>query len=290
VPPPPPPIAEARSTFVAPEPPIETIAPPTPPMPIEEAPEEAAAEMLMPAASSSSPPSMPEPAVARSTAPLVDPPTADVTTDPPPLPRPSRPARPAVPRPLQPSPALDYSTPGDAYTAPVRARSTTAFLIVSLLLFLDGLVVAAVMYFVWAKPGVSDAGVLLSIGSTFAFLVLSVLALVLWLMWLHGVHKDLRAVTHGTYQPTAAQAVGYSFIPLLHIAWAIYVPAKLCGEVNRLLEERGMPKASKKLVLISQILSVIVPFVGLFGLTPLLYAVSMRQIQGGLNRLASPPA
>jgi hypothetical protein len=124
----------------------------------------------------------------------------------------------------------------------------------------------------------------LAIGSTCAFLLLAIPALVLWLVWVHGAHRDLGAITVGRYGVSPGQAVGFSFIPLFDAFWVVYMPWRLSVELNRQLGVRGLTPISSAAVMTCQIISIPAAFL-LPGLTPMLYAVSMLVVQNGLNRL-----
>ena len=201
-----------------------------------------------------------------------------------PAPRPAPPPR--VPPPAFP-PSLGYATPGVTGAANIRPRRTAGFLIVSLLMLIVGVAHAYEMYRSFATTRMSDIDVLITIGSCFAWLCLSIAAIVLWVMWLHGVHRDMQVLTAGQYPVSPAKAAGFCFIPIFDAFWIVFAPAKLAGALNMQLEGNGLPLISRGLVVACQLFSVIAPFLGLYALTPLMYAISMRTIQSGFNRLAA---
>jgi hypothetical protein len=127
----------------------------------------------------------------------------------------------------------------------------------------------------------------LLVGSNFVWLCLSVAALALWAMWLAGVHRDIRVITRGQYPVAPSKAVGFLFIPIFNAFWAIIAPSKLAGALNMQLEGNGLPLIPRGRVVACQVVSVLAPLVGLYALTPLMYAISMRTIQAGFNRLVS---
>jgi len=120
-----------------------------------------------------------------------------------------------------------------------------------------------------------------------AWVALVIPAFVMWIKWLGAAHRDARAITGYRYPISPARATGFMFIPFFNAFWAIFMPGKLAGAVNEALEAAGQPKISSGAVTACQVASVIAPLVGLYALTPLLCAISMRTIQGGFNRLAA---
>jgi len=89
------------------------------------------------------------------------------------------------------------------------------------------------------------------------------------------------------YRVSPAKATGFSVIPLFDIYWAVSAPTRLAGAVNSALESAGQPKIARGAVTACQLLSILAPFVGLYAITPLMYAMSMRIIQRGFNRLVA---
>jgi hypothetical protein len=209
------------------------------------------------------------------------PPLAPPLTPPPLSPTPAS----ASPRPSLP-PALGYATPGVTGHGTIAARRTGTFLAIALLMLPVGLA-HAYGFFINFSRRPSDVEILVTIGAALAWAALSVAALLLWLFWLAGVHKDIRLLTAGHYEVSPAKAAGFFFIPIFNVFWAIFVPAKLAGALNKQLQAAGEPPVSRGGVVACQVISAIAPFVGLYAITPLMYAMSMRMIQGGLNRIVT---
>jgi hypothetical protein len=191
----------------------------------------------------------------------------------------------ASPRPSLP-PALGYATPGVTGHGTIAARRTGTFFTIALLMLPVGLA-HAYGFVINLSRRPSDVAILVTIGAALAWAVLSVAALLLWLFWLAGVHKDIRFLTAGHYEVSPAKAAGFFFIPIFNVFWVIFVPAKLAGAVNKQLQAAGEPPVSRGGVVACQVISAIAPFVGLYAITPLMYAMSMRMIQGGFNRLVA---
>jgi hypothetical protein len=127
------------------------------------------------------------------------------------------------------------------------------------------------------------------IASTCGFLLLAVVAFVLWLMWVGGVHQDMRAITDRQYSISPGMAVGFSCIPLFDAFWIVYMPWRMASELNRPLASRGLATIPVAAVMTMQILSI--PFALIVpGLTVAMYAGSMMLIQSGLNRLSTSAA
>ncbi|MEA2734674.1 MAG: hypothetical protein QOE14_1125 [Humisphaera sp.] len=200
--------------------------------------------------------------------------------------RPAQPLPPSAPPRAALAPSLGYATPGVTGRGMVRPRGTTAFLIVAILMLFVGLVQAYGFYLNFNRPP-SPVNMLLIVGATFAWLSLSIGALTLWAMWLGGVHQDMQVLTSGQYDVSPAKAAGFLFIPIFNIIWVILMPTKLARAANRQLEAASQPKISAGAVTACQFISVILPLVGLYPLTPLMYAITMRTIQRGFNRLAA---
>lgn len=183
----------------------------------------------------------------------------------------------------QPPASLAYASPrtgNEALPAEVRPRSPIPFTIIAALMFASGLVVAYQAYFLSG----SAQDVLVSVIGTCGFLVLAIPALVLWMVWIFGVHRDVRTLTHGQYTISPGKAVGFSFIPLFDAFWACYMPYSLTHEINRHLRQHGKTLIPTGLVLACQIASVLLAFF-LPGFLPVLYAITMWLVQSGMNRL-----
>lgn len=198
---------------------------------------------------------------------------------PPPLSAPPTAARAPLP------PSLGYATPGVTGHL-IAARRTGAFLIIAMLMLPVGLVEWYGFYLNFAgKP--ADAQVWMTIGAAFTWTCLSLAALLLWLFWLSGVHRDIRVLNSGHYGVSPAKAAGFFFIPIFNLFWAIFAPSKLAGAVNKRLQTAGEPPISRGLVVTCQVFSLIAPWIGLYAIAPLMYAITMRTIQRGLNRLVA---
>jgi hypothetical protein len=124
------------------------------------------------------------------------------------------------------------------------------------------------------------------IAATCGLLLLAGVAFVLWLVWVSGVHQDMKALTESRYSISPGMAVGFSCIPIFDAFWIVYMPWRMASELNRPLEGRGLNKIPVAAVMTMQILSI--PFAILIpGVTVALYAGSMTLIQRGLNRLSA---
>jgi hypothetical protein len=229
-------------------------------------------------------------------------PAASARATPPPLPTPAAPRAP-LPQ------ALPYATPGGrggGYNVPVRPRKTRGFSIVTALL----VPAAAAHAYGWcdylSKWRMSDLGWFSMVGGDLAWLILGILSVSWWLNWVRGVHGDIRALGGGQQAVGRTSAVTMSLIPVFSAFWSVYMPAKLTAAVNAKLDESGLPLIGRGTVVFCQVASVLASLVALaafaaflrgfgsaawlvwlFGLTPPLYAVTMRTIQSGLNRLVA---
>ena len=128
---------------------------------------------------------------------------------------------------------------------------------------------------------------LLRIVVCIAWIPPAIFALALWLRWLSGAHKDIAVLSGNTYPVKPSKATTFTVIPLVDIYWAISAPRRLAGAVNAGLESAGQPKIARGAVTMCQLVSIVAPFVGLYAITPLMYAISMRIIQRGFNRLVT---
>jgi hypothetical protein len=186
------------------------------------------------------------------------------------------------------APSLGYYVPaaGDQFN-PLRRRQTIPFLACAILMLLSGIAMVVFSMQLSNTKMPDGTKIMALLASSAAFFLCAIPTLILWLVWVGGTHGDLRRMSAGDYTISPAKAVGFSFIPLFDIFWAIYMPWRMAGEVNRHLNVRGLKPVSSGGVITCQILSVVVaPFFP--GLTPVFYGVSMLQVQGGLNRLLTP--
>ena len=191
-----------------------------------------------------------------------------------PLPQPRRPA------------SIGYATPGVTGAGHIHPRRTGAFFVIAVLMLVVGLLHAYTFVFsITQRP--DDMHFLLMLASCFLWIGLSIAALVLWVLWLGGVHRDMQVLTAGQYTISPAKAAGFLFIPLFNAFWVVFAPTKLAGAVNAQLAMSGQPPVKRAAVTACMVASVLAPFVGLYALTPLMYAVAMRIIQGGFNRLVA---
>ena len=198
---------------------------------------------------------------------------------PPPPPRPASALSMPMPLPSQ--------APAMAGGPRIVARKTTGFLIVAIIMLFVGVAHAAVWYLNFVTRGANPLLELLRIIVCLAWIPPAAVALVLWLKWLNGAHKDIAVLTGYGYRVSPAKATGFSVIPLFDIYWAVSAPTRLAGAVNSALESAGQPKIARGAVTACQLLSILAPFVGLYAITPLMYAMSMRIIQRGFNRLVA---
>lgn len=203
---------------------------------------------------------------------------------------------PPVPPPIELAPDFDATPsrpPPVAYwTAPTFGeqrqqppRSIVPFLVSASAMFLGGAIVMFAAYLCYfAGPSHAQDLAVLAIAGSLCFVVASIPTLVLWLMWLHRAHSIVRAFSSGAYSVTPGMAVGLSFVPFFDAFWVVYMPWRLSEELNRHLAARRLPLVSSVAVMICQITSVIAAL-PLPAFTPALYAVSMWQLQRGLNKL-----
>ena len=152
-------------------------------------------------------------------------------------------------------------------------------------MFVSGTILGYLSIFANNRTAHGPNYIALAIADTCVFVLLALLALVFWLGWVHAAHRDLREITDGEYSVSPGQAVGFSFIPLFDAFWAVYMPWRLTAELNRHLAARNLTPVPSAAVMVCQIISIPAAIL-LPGLTPVLYAVSMLLVQGGLNRLA----
>jgi hypothetical protein len=189
---------------------------------------------------------------------------------------------------------LAYHTPGGSYDTagayalpPLRPRSAVPFCIVAVLMFIAGGIIAVEAYGgrMSSSPRSMD-DMAVSLISFAAFFLLSIPALILWLMWVGAAHRDMALLSERNYSISPGQAIGLSFVPVFDAFWVIYMPWRLANELNRHLLARRLRPISAGAVMGCQIGSVVA---ALFfpGVTPGLYAVSLSQVQAGLNRLAT---
>ena len=184
--------------------------------------------------------------------------------------------------------SLGYTIPTNnaSETDRLRPRGIIAFAIVAIVMFILSAVIAVRAYFNVGASLDESTQQMIILASTCAFLLLTLTAAILWLLWVYRVHADLRSLTAAQYSISPGEALGFSFIPLFDAFWASYMPFRLARELNRHLTTRGLRPVSAGGVLTCQIASVVTSLL-LPGLMPVLYAVSMWQIQSGVNRLAS---
>ena len=198
-------------------------------------------------------------------------------------------APPPLPTPASHAP-LTYATPRGMEARPnlgppLRPRRTRAFLIIAILMIPVGLFHAYAWYISFAEP--SETHDLLRFLASAAWVCVVIPAFVMWLRWLTAVHRDAGIITGYRHTVSPAKATGLLFVPLFNVIWAIIMPLKLAGAANQSLEAAGLSKISSGTVTACQVGSVLAPLCGLYALTPLLCAISMRTIQGGFNRLAA---
>jgi hypothetical protein len=104
-----------------------------------------------------------------------------------------------------------------------------------------------------------------------------------WLILVYAVHKDVGNLTAGGYDISPAKAVGFSFIPGFSAFWAVYMPSRLAGELNRQLRATGRTAPAGPIVALqvaSIPLGLLVP-----ALVPILYSITMIRIQKALNQI-----
>ena len=166
----------------------------------------------------------------------------------------------------------------------IAPRRTGGFFTTALLMIVVG-VVQIYGFYVSVNGRPSDIQFFTHLAACLCWIGLSVAALVMWLTWLSGVHKDIRVLTAGQYGISPAKASGFLFIPIFNAFWTVFAPAKLAGALNLQLRAAGEAPVSRGAVTLCQIVSVVAPLVGLYPISPLMYAMSMRMIQGGFNRL-----
>jgi hypothetical protein len=187
--------------------------------------------------------------------------------------------------------SLGYFAPpigrGSAQRASIKPRSVVPFLVISILMCLAGGVVAYLAWFGSRGPRGLGSSMALPIVGTCSFLLLAIPAVVLWLIWVYSAHGDVQRLSGGAYSITPGKALGFSFIPGFDAFWVVYMPYRLACELNRHLSASGQRTVSSGTVITCQICSVLAAVL-VPGFTPVLYAISMWQVQGGLNRLATP--
>lgn len=166
----------------------------------------------------------------------------------------------------------------------LKRRNPIAFTVIAVLMFISGILVTGMSWF--GSP--SGDNVIVALGGTCSFLLLCIPAVVLWLVWVYGVHADVRSLSNAGYSISPGQAVGFSFIPLFDAFWGCYMPYRLSGQINQYLQARQLAPINSSAVLACQIASVVSALL-VPGVLPVLYAVTMWQVQGGLNRLIGKP-
>lgn len=148
-------------------------------------------------------------------------------------------------------------------------------------------------------PGFAPGMLAMSIaGSVLRLLaVLASLGLFIYFtIWAYQVHQDMRQLSGGTYPISPGKACGFCWIPFFNLYWIVYMPYKLSEAVDwHLGANRTITNPT--LVLIFQILQLVVNFTCACFLSPapIFYALTMRDIQKGLNELCArtgyvPPA
>jgi hypothetical protein len=193
-----------------------------------------------------------------------------------------------------PAPSLGYYTaPVGGEFKPLKQRSIVPFCVVAGLMFLMGITMTVLAVSGSMTPSINNSSgamqtIFIAVGASCGFLLLAIPTLILWLVWVGGTHADLKQMTGGSYDISPGKAIGFSFIPFFDAFWVVYMPWRLSAEVNRHLAARGLPPISSNTVMGCQIASVVAALI-LPALTPVMYAVSMWQVQGGLNRLLAAP-
>lgn len=134
-------------------------------------------------------------------------------------------------------------------------------------------------------------------GFAFAFMGLACVALVgvialyvYYTVWAYKVHQEFAFFSNGAYPITPGKACGFCYIPFFSLFWNCYMPFKLAKAVEWHLGAGRAPRLlSPTAVLTFQIIGVVSGCVA-GGLPILFIALSMRQIQNGLNDLWANPA
>lgn len=148
-------------------------------------------------------------------------------------------------------------------------------------------------------PGFSPGFLAMSLAGTALRLLAFAASLGLFIyftVWAYQVHHDMRQLTGGAYPISPGRACGFCWIPFFNLYWIVYMPYKLSEAVDwHLGADRSVTNPS--LVLTFQILQLVVNFACACFLSPapIFYALSMRDLQRGLNELCArsgyvPPA
>jgi hypothetical protein len=111
----------------------------------------------------------------------------------------------------------------------------------------------------------------------------------LWIyftVWIFHVHEDMRQLTGGSYPISPAQACGFCYVPLFNVFWLVYAPCMLADAIDRELGSTGTP-TSRLTIMVFQVLQEVSVFscFCLLAPSPLFFALSMRSIQAGLNKM-----
>ena len=180
----------------------------------------------------------------------------------------TEPQRDGAPSPT-PAESIEYASPHTEQSLwELHPRGTFAFTFIAFLMLIANGAVAYLAWFAQQHHELSEHVLLLaSMGGAAAFLLFAAIALILWLVWVYGIHKDLRVLSGGRHTISPGQAVGFSFLPLFDAFWAVYMPVRACGALNQHLAARGLRKASKGTVITCQLFSILFAL-AIPGLTP----------------------
>jgi competence protein ComGC len=180
----------------------------------------------------------------------------------------------------------------------IRTRNVKWYLIVSVILIVlgalsMGLQMGYTVHFVQGGNGrgaVPQTLILVMIISGLVRLLAFGGMLGLWIyftIWAYQIHAEMREWTGGAYPISPGKACGFCYIPFFNIYWLVYMPYKLAAAVNRHLGPTGR-RTSPGAVMTFQILQQTLNLVcGCIMVPNMLFAaLSMRNIQNGLNELA----
>jgi hypothetical protein len=84
--------------------------------------------------------------------------------------------------------------------------------------------------------------------------------------------------------PSAGEAIGFSFIPFYNLYWLFFSPMRLCDRVTLQYRLRGRSDQAPKGVMLSAAIVGVIPYIGILAL-PTLWLIASCLLQNDINRL-----
>ena len=101
----------------------------------------------------------------------------------------------------------------------------------------------------------------------------------------YGLQHD-RIPQAADSDPTAAKAIGFSFIPYFNLYWGIFNPLRLADRINLQYRLRGMPNGLPRGLILACGITAVIPYVNLFIGIPIMWTIGVVYLQKAINELA----